>query len=48
MVYTTGGMSLARVSVVDGAGAEVYDALVRADDGVEVMSVPLPPARTAP
>jgi RNA exonuclease 1 len=41
MIYTTGGMSLARVSVVDGSGKEVYDELVRLDDGVEMMFVPL-------
>jgi hypothetical protein len=40
MIYTTGGMSLARVSVVDGAGTEVYDEFVRLDEGVEVMSAP--------
>lgn len=39
MIYTTGGMRVARVSVVDGAGQEVFDELVRMDDGVEVMSV---------
>lgn len=39
MIYTTGGMRVARVSVVDGAGTEVFDELVRMDDGVEVMSV---------
>lgn len=39
MVYSTGGLSLARVSVVDGSGKEVFDELVRLDDGVEVMSV---------
>jgi len=37
MVYTTGGMRCARVSVVDGSGAEVFDELVRMDDGVEVI-----------
>ncbi|KAG6378672.1 ribonuclease H-like protein [Boletus reticuloceps] len=37
MIYTTGGMRVARVSVVDGAGAEVFDELVRMDDGVEVI-----------
>jgi RNA exonuclease 1 len=41
MVYTTGGMRCARVSVVDGSGAEVFDELVRMDDGVEVMYVDL-------
>ena len=34
---TTGGMRVARVSIVDGSGAEVYDEFVRMDDGVEVM-----------
>jgi len=29
---------VARVSVVDGAGTEIFDELVRMDDGVEVMS----------
>ncbi|KAJ7094675.1 Rexo1 protein [Mycena belliarum] len=37
MIYTTGGMRVARVSVVDGAGNEVFDELVRMDDGVEVI-----------
>jgi RNA exonuclease 1 len=40
MVYTTGGMRVARVSVVDGSGAEVFDELVRMDEGVEVTLVP--------
>lgn len=39
MIYTTGGMRCARVSVVDGSGAEVFDELVRMDDGVEIMYV---------
>ncbi len=39
MIYTTGGMRVARVSVVDGMGAEVFDELVRMDDGVYVLSV---------
>lgn len=39
MVYTTGGMRVARVSVVDGSGKEVFDELIKMDDGVEVMSV---------
>lgn len=39
MIYTTGGMRVARVSVVDGVGKEVFDELVRMDDGVEVMYV---------
>ncbi|KAJ6539436.1 ribonuclease H-like domain-containing protein [Mycena capillaripes] len=37
MIYTTGGMRVARVSVVDGAGTEVLDELVRMDDGVEII-----------
>ena len=37
MIYTTGGMRVARVSVVDSAGKEIYDEFVRMDDGVEVM-----------
>lgn len=40
MIYTTGGMRVARVSVVDGGGAEIFDEFVRMDDGVEVMCVP--------
>jgi RNA exonuclease 1 len=39
MIYTTGGLRVARVSVVDGSGQEVYDQLVRMDQGVEVMYV---------
>lgn len=39
MIYSTGGMRVARVSVVDSMGKEVFDELVRMDDGVEVMSV---------
>jgi RNA exonuclease 1 len=39
MIYTTGGMRVARVSVVDGSGREVFDELVQMDDGVEVMCV---------
>lgn len=37
MIYTTAGMSLARVSVIDGAGKSVYDKLVKLDPGVEVL-----------
>ncbi|KAH0839877.1 ribonuclease H-like protein [Lanmaoa asiatica] len=37
MIYTTGGMRVARVSVVDGAGTEIFDELVRMDDGVKVI-----------
>lgn len=39
MICTTGGSRVARVSVVDGSGKEVFDELVRMDDGVEVMYV---------
>src|ERR1700733_11529431 len=38
MIYTTGGMRVARVSVVDGSGFEVFDELIRMDEGVEVTS----------
>ncbi|TFK43452.1 ribonuclease H-like domain-containing protein [Crucibulum laeve] len=37
MVYTTGGMRVARVSVVDGAGVEIFDELVKMDEGVHVI-----------
>ncbi len=37
MIYTTGGMRVARVSVVDSAGKDVLDEFVRMDEGVEVM-----------
>jgi len=37
MIYSTGGMRVARVSVVDSSGKEIYDELVRMDDGVEVI-----------
>ncbi|TFK75814.1 hypothetical protein BDN72DRAFT_831251 [Pluteus cervinus] len=37
MISTTGGSRVARVSVVDGAGKEVFDQLVRMDEGVEVI-----------
>lgn len=39
MIYTTGGMRVARVSVVDGGGIEIFDELIRMDDGVDVMCV---------
>jgi RNA exonuclease 1 len=41
MIYTTGGFRVARVSIVDGSGKEVFDQIVRMDDGVHVMSVSL-------
>jgi RNA exonuclease 1 len=37
MVYTTGGFRVARVSVVDGKGKEVFDELIRMDDDVHVV-----------
>ena len=45
MIYTTGGSRVARVSVIDGSGQEIFDELVQMDEGVEVMCVfssPLP------
>ena len=39
MIYTTGGMRVARVSAVDGSGRQIMDELVRMDEGVEVMYV---------
>lgn len=39
MVYTTGGFRVARVSVVDGDGKEIFDQLVKMDEGVDVMCV---------
>lgn len=43
MIYTTGGMRVARVSVVDGDGKEVFDECVKMDEGVYVMLVSLNP-----
>ncbi|KIJ70048.1 hypothetical protein HYDPIDRAFT_121398 [Hydnomerulius pinastri MD-312] len=37
MIYTTGGMRVARVSVVDGSGTEIFDEQVRMDDDVDVI-----------
>ncbi|KAF8897630.1 ribonuclease H-like domain-containing protein [Infundibulicybe gibba] len=37
MIYSTGGQRVARVSIVDGSGTEVFDELVKMDDGVEVI-----------
>ncbi|KAI9508949.1 Rexo1 protein [Russula earlei] len=37
MVYTTGGFRIARVSVVDASGKEVFDELIKMDDGVQVV-----------
>ena len=42
MVYTTGGMRCARVSVVDGARNEVFDEFVKMDDDVEIVYVSCP------
>lgn len=37
MIYTTAGMSVARVSGVDHRGEEMFDHLVRMTDGVDVL-----------
>ena len=37
MIYSTGGMRVARVSVVDAHGEELLDEFIRMDEGVEVM-----------
>ncbi|KAL5527323.1 hypothetical protein ACEPAG_6114 [Sanghuangporus baumii] len=37
MIYTTGGARVARVSIVDGSGKEIFDELVKMDDEVEVI-----------
>ncbi|KAJ7068361.1 ribonuclease H-like domain-containing protein [Mycena amicta] len=37
MIYTTGGMRVARVSVVDGNGDAVFDELVRMDEQVHII-----------
>ncbi|ETW83986.1 hypothetical protein HETIRDRAFT_472359 [Heterobasidion irregulare TC 32-1] len=37
MIYTTGGFRVARVSIVDARGQEIFDELVKMDDGVEVV-----------
>jgi RNA exonuclease 1 len=42
MVYTTGGFRIARISVVDVCGKEVFDELVKMDGGVEVVCVIIP------
>ena len=39
MVYSTGGFRVARVSVVDVSGKEVFDEFIKMDDGVEVVCV---------
>jgi len=39
MIYTTGGFRIARVSVVDASGKEVFDELIKMDDGVEVVDL---------
>ena len=43
MIYTTGGMRVARVSAVDGDGKEVFDRHVKMDEGVHVVYVALSP-----
>jgi len=42
MIYTTGGFRVARVSVVDASGKEVFDELIKMDDGVEPVCVVSP------
>lgn len=37
MIYTTGGFRVARVSVIDGKGKEVFDELIKMDEDVHVM-----------
>ncbi|KAJ3799102.1 Rexo1 protein [Lentinula aff. detonsa] len=37
MIYTTGGMRVARVSVIDGSAKSVFDELVRMDEGVDIL-----------
>ncbi len=37
MIYTTGGSRVARVSVINGLGKEVFDHLVRMDEGIQIM-----------
>ena len=44
MVYTTGGFRIARISVVNAGGKEVFDELIKMDDGVEVVCVVLSPS----
>ncbi len=39
MIYSTGGMRVARVSVVDSTGKEIFDEFVRMDEGVYIMYV---------
>ncbi len=37
MIYTTAGLSCARVSVIDGRGDKVFDELVRMNEDVQVL-----------
>ncbi|KAI0005018.1 Rexo1 protein [Russula compacta] len=39
MIYTTGGFRIARVSVVDASGKEVFDELIKMDNGVEAVDL---------
>ncbi|KAH9977779.1 ribonuclease H-like domain-containing protein [Lactifluus volemus] len=39
MIYTTGGFRIARVSVVDVRGKEVFDEIIKMDDGVEAVDL---------
>jgi RNA exonuclease 1 len=36
-IYTTQGLTVARVSIVDGNGTSIFDELVRPDAGVEIL-----------
>ena len=37
MIYSTGGVRVARISVVDGSGKEIFDEIIKMDDGVDVV-----------
>jgi hypothetical protein len=39
MIYSTGGFRIARVSVVDASGKEMFDELIKMDEDVEVVCV---------
>jgi RNA exonuclease 1 len=39
MIYTIGGFRIARVSVVDVSGEEVFDEFIKLDDGVKVVDL---------
>lgn len=46
MLYTTGGLTLARITVVDEDGKALFDELVRPDPA-RVLCVPSPASRAA-